>query len=111
MGSADVGDESAGRLGGFDERLDVARMAGTHLDDSYLVAIVQSEEGLGHAHVVVEIALCEEDIILLLQDGRNEFLGGCFAVGARDADDRDIELAAMLAGQVLESLETVGNKD
>ena len=86
-------------------------MAGTHLDDGYLVAVVQSEEGLGHAHVVVEIALCEEDIILLLQDGRNEFLGGGFAVGARDADDRDVELAAMLAGQVLEGLETVGNKD
>ena len=111
MGSANVGDQSAGRLSRLGEGLDVARMAGTHLDDGYLVLLREAEKGLGHSHVVVEVALCVEHVVLLRQNGGNELLRGGLAVGACDADDGDVELAAVLAGQGFEGLETVVDED
>ena len=107
MGSAYVGDQTAGGLCRLCECLDVARMAGAHLDDGDLVLLRQAEEGLGHAYVVVEVALGVEHIVFLREHSCYEFLGGRLAVGACDADDGDVELTAMLAGQVLERLQAV----
>ena len=106
-----IGDEAAGRFSRLGQRLDVARVAGAHLDDGYLVVAVQPEEGLGHTHVVVEVALGEEHVVFLLKHGCHEFLGCGLAVGARDADDGDVELPAMLAGQGLEGLQAIVNED
>ena len=111
MGSAYVGDQTAGGFCCFCECLDVARMAGAHLDDGDFVLLCQSEEGLGHAYVVVEVALSVEHIVFLREHSSYEFLGGRLAVGACDADDGDVELTAMLAGQVLVSLQTILNND
>ena len=65
MGTTHVGDESAGGLGSLGQRLDVARMRGTHLDDGYLVLRTQTEQRLGHAYIVVEVALGSQHIVLL----------------------------------------------
>ena len=96
MGTANVGDQSAGRLSCLGEGLDISRMAGTHLDDGYLVLLRETEKGLGHSHIVVEVALCVEHVVLLRQYGGNELLRGGLAVGACDADDGNVELTAML---------------
>ena len=109
MSASHVGDETTGGLSRLCQRLDVARVAGTHLDDGDVVFGGQSEECLGHPHIVVEVALRVEHVVLLLQHGGNELLCGRLAVGARNADDGYVELSAMLACQVLESLETVGD--
>ena len=111
VGTTDVGNESAGGFDGLYERLDVARVAGTHLDDGYLVLLGQAEQCLGHTHVVVEVTLGVEHVVLLAQNGGDEFLGGRLAVGAGDADNWDIELAAVLACQVLKGLQTVLDYD
>ena len=104
-----VGDESAGRLGRLGQCAYVARMAGPRLDDGDVVLLGKPEQRLGHAHVVVEVALGVEHVVSLAEHGGNEFLRGGLAVGARDAYDGNLELAAMLAGQVLEGLEAVGD--
>ena len=86
-------------------------MAGAHLDDGYLVFRSQAEQRLGHPYVVVEVALGVEHVVLLLQHGGDELLGGRLAVGAGNADDGNLELAAVFAGQVLEGLEAVVDLD
>ena len=107
MSSAYIGDQTTGGLCRLCERLDVARMAGAHLDDGDFVLLCQSEEGLGHAYVVVEVALSVEHIVFLREHSSYEFLGGRLAVGACDADNRNVELATMLTRQILEGLQTV----
>ena len=104
MGFAHVGDEAAGGLCRLGEGLDVAGVAGPHLNDGYLVAGGQAEEGLGHTHVVVEVALGVEHVVFLGEHSGNQLLGGGFAVGASNADHRDVELATVLTGQVLKGL-------
>ena len=111
MGAADVGDEAAGGLNVFHELLDVARVGGAHLDDGNLVVGIEAEQCLGHTDVVVEVALGVHHVVFLSQDGRNEFLGSGLAVGAGDADDGDVELAAVLARELLEGQEAVIDED
>ena len=82
-------------------------MRGTHLHYCYVVLVRQSEQRLGYPHVVVEVTLCSHHVIAFRQHGTHQFLRGCLAIRTRNADDRNIELAAMLAGQVLEGLQAV----
>ena len=110
VGTPHVGDESAGGLGSLYQRLDVARVRGSHLHDGDVVLVAQAEQGLGHAHVVVEVALRRHHVVALGEDGTDEFLGGRLAVGARDADDGDVELPTVLPCQVLVGLQTVVNR-
>ena len=107
MGASDVGDETTGGLGSLGECLDVAGMACPHLDDGDVVVGRQAQQRLGYADIVVEVALGVEHVVLLLEHGGDELLRCRFAVGAGDGDDGDIELAAVLTGNVLEGLEAV----
>ena len=107
VGTSHVGDETTSGFGRLYQCLDVARMRGTHLYDSYLCLVVQSKERLGHTHVVVEVTLRCHHAIALCQDGTNQFLRGSLAISARDAHHRHLKLATMLTRQVLEGLEAV----
>ena len=109
MGPSHVGYQSAGGLSRLDERLYVARMARSHLHDGNLVRAVEAEQRLGHAHVVVEVALGGHDVVALCEHSRHEFLGCGLAVGARDAYHGYAELPAVLACQQLEGLQAVVN--
>ena len=111
MGTSYVGDEAAGGLGGLHKRLDVARVGGPHLHDGNVVVVIQTEECLRHADVVIEISLGGHHVVLGAEHGGNEFLGGRLTVGACDADNGNIVLAAVLACQVLKGLERVINLD
>ena len=86
-------------------------MRGTHLDNGNIVAVVEAEQRLGNANVVVEVALRRHYVIALSQHSTNQFLGGCLAIRASNANDRNIELATMLASQVLIGLQTVIDED
>ena len=79
-------------------------MTGTHLYHGNLMLLGQTEERLGYTHVIVEVPLGIEHIVFLREYGSHEFLCGGLAVGACDANHRDIELAPMLARQVFEGL-------
>ena len=107
VGTPHIGDEAARRLHIVYQRLDVSRVAGPHFHDRNLVFRAQGEERFGHSHIVVEIAPGVHHVVFLSQHGRDELLGGGLAVGARDADDGDVEPAAVLAGQFFESGEHV----
>ena len=89
----------------------ITGMARPHLDDGNLVFLREAEEGLGHTHVVVEVALSGQHVILLRKYCLDQFLRGGLAVGAGDADDGDFETAAVFAGQVLERLQAVVDLD
>ena len=41
----------------------------------------------------------------------DQFLGGGFAIAAGDGDERDVELAAMMEGKLLQGCEDVGDAD
>ena len=71
----------------------------------------QTEQRFRHANIVIEISLRIEHIVFLGENGSHKFLGGCLAVGTRDADNGDIELATVFTGQILEGLQTVIDKD
>ena len=82
-------------------------MTGPHFNDSNVMFCRQSEQGLGNAHVIVEVALRIEHIILLLKHRCHQLLRRCLTVSAGNADNRNLKLPAMLPGQVLERLEAV----
>ena len=111
MRLSDVGDEAAGGLGSLGKRADVARMACAHLNDGDVVFVGQSEQRFRYAHVVVEIALGGQNIVFLGKHGTNQFFRRGFSVGARDADDGNLELAPMLACEVFEGLQRVGDEE
>jgi len=52
--------------------------------------------------MVVEIGLGGHDMEFLGQDSRHQFLGGRLAVGAGDTHDRNVELHAVVSGQLLQ---------
>ena len=108
MGFANVRDQTARRFSRLHQRLDVAGVAGPHLNDGNLVLLRQAEQCLRHAHVVIEVALRGQNVVFLGQHGTDEFLRCRLAVGARDAYHRNLELAAMLACQHLQYLQHVG---
>ena len=65
MGAPHVGYQATGRLSRLNKRLDVAWMTGTHFDDGNLMRLRQTEERLGHSHVIIEITLCVKHLIFL----------------------------------------------
>ena len=106
-----VGDESAGGFGCLYQCLDVARMTGSHFHHRYLMLLVESEEGLGYTHVVIEVALRVERVVFLRQHRGYQFLCGGLPVGTCNANHRDIKLPTMFASQVLEGLQYVIYQD
>ena len=86
-------------------------MACTHFDDGDVVVGGQSEQRFRHTHIVVEIALGGQNIVFLGQNGTNQLFGRGFSVGARDADDGNLELPPMLACEVFEGLQRVGDEE
>ena len=107
VGTTYVGDDGIVGFYHIDERLYVARMRRSHLHNGYLVLGTQAQQCLGHANVVVEVALSVQHVVLLLQHGSREFLGCCLSVGARDAYDWRGERASMIQRQLLERGKTV----
>ena len=102
VGTTYVGYDGIVRFYHVNQRLDVARMRRAHLHNGNLVLRTQSQQRLGHAYVVVEIALRVQHVILLLQHGSREFLGCCLSIGARNAYDWRGERASMIERQLLE---------
>ena len=111
MGTTNVGDKPTGGLGCLSKSLDIARMTGSHLDYCYLMVFVKTEQSLGHTDIIVEVALSVEHVELLRENGGNKLFCGGLAVGAGYADNGNIELAAMLASKIFESLERIINFD
>ena len=111
VGTSYVGDESAGGFGRLYQRLDVARVRGSHLYDGNVVVVVQSEQRLRHTYIVVEVALGSHHVIALREYGTNQLLRSRLAVRACNADDGDVELATMLTSQILEGLQAVVNSN
>ena len=109
MSAPHIGDEPAGGLCRLGQRLDVAGVAGTHLYDGNLVFGAQAQQRLWHAHVVVEVALCGQHVVLLAEHGLHQFLRRGLAVGAGDAYDGNVELTAVLACQQLQGLQRVAD--
>ena len=102
-----IGDQTVLWLDNLHECPYVARMAGSHLHNGNVVVGGEPEERLGHTYIVVEIALGEKDIETLREHRRDKFLCGGLAVGACDADDGNVELAAVVTRQELESAQAV----
>ena len=72
---------------------------------------VQAEQRLGYTYVIVEVALCSQNVVFLREYCLDEFLGCGLTIGACNTDDGDVELATMFAGNILEGLQTVANLD
>ena len=98
VGTAYVGNHTAGWLHVFHEFSDVTRMGSTHLYNGNLIFRRETEERLWYAYIIIEVTLGEHHVELLAENGRDEFLGGGLAVGSGDSYYRNIEVAAMLTG-------------
>ena len=107
MRTAHVCDERIVGLNDLHQRLDVARVRRAHLHDCYVVCRVQAQQCLGHADVVVEVALGVEHVVFLQKHRSREFLCGGLAVGSGDADDRRAERTSVIACELLQSVQTV----
>ena len=110
MGAPYVGNQATCRLGSLHQRLDVARMRCSHLHYGNVVFLAESEQGLGHTHVVVEVALCSHHVIAFRQHGAYQFLRRRLTIGSCNANDRYVELAAVFASQVFVGLQTIINQ-
>ena len=65
MGSAYIGNKSTSRFSCLSKRLDIARMTGSHLNDSYLMLLCEAEQRLRHTNIIIEITLSIEHIVFL----------------------------------------------
>ena len=110
MGASYVGNQATCRLGSLHQRLDVARMRGSHLHYGNVVLLVESEQRLGHTHVVVEVALCSHHVIAFRQHRTYQFLRCRLTIGSRNANDGYVELATVFASQVFVGLQTIINQ-
>ena len=110
MRLAHIGDEAAGGFGGLCQRAYVARMARAHLHHGDVVVAGESQQGLGHPHIVVEVPLGRHHAVALSKHGTHEFFGRRLAIGAGDADDGDAELPPVFPRQVFEGLQGVVNE-
>ena len=61
--------------------------------------------------MIVEVRFGGHHVVFLRQHGRDKFLGRGLAVGAGDAQDRDVELTPVEGGQFLEHLQRVFHHD
>ena len=111
MSTSHVGDDATVGFHDVDKSLDVAGMACAHLHDSDLMVLGEAQQGLGHADVVVEVALREEHVVTLAQDGSKQLLGCGLAVGACDAYNLCAEGAAVMQGKLLQGVQTVVGED
>ena len=93
------------------ERLDVARMACTHLHHGNFVLRLEAQQCLGHTDVIVEVALRVEHVVFLLQHCGEEFLRCRLTVCSRYADDFRAEAAAVVIGEQLQRVQTVLAED
>ena len=110
MGASYVGNQATCRLGSLHQRLDVARMRGSHLHYGNVVLLVQPEQRLGHTHVVVEVALCSHHVIAFRQHRAYQFFRCRLTIGSRNANDGNVELATVFASQVFVGLQTIINQ-
>ena len=103
MSLADVGDEAVGWFGVGAIACDFAPVVGSHLNHGKVVlAGAQAQQRERHPDVVVQVADGGQHPELLGQHGREQLLGGGFAVRARDGQHRNSELLAVLPGQLLQ---------
>lgn len=111
MGTAHIGNHTAGWLHVFHEFPDVAWMGSTHFYNGNLILWCQTEERLWYAYIIIEVTLGEHHVELLVENGRDEFLGGGLAVGSGDSHYGNLEVPAMLTGEFLEGGEAVLYED
>ena len=85
VGTAYVGNHTAGRFHVFHEFSDVIRMGSTHLYNGNLIFRRETEERLWYAYIIIEVTRGEHHVELLAENSRDEFLGGGLAVGSGDS--------------------------
>ena len=84
VGIADVGDDTYVGLDGSGQIVDLAKAVHAHLQHAHGVLIGQTQDGQGHAQIVVEVALGFQDVILLSQHAGDHVLGSGLAHAAGD---------------------------
>ena len=95
---ADHGNDSRGRPHTAGQPLNFAGVVHPHLHHGILGGVLQAEEGVGYADVVVLVALGLEGIAKRRQHRIAEFLGGGLAHTARHSDDPWGEQHAVVGG-------------
>src|SRR5262245_59192404 len=63
-----------------------------------------------NAHVVVKAGLTEKGGVLLTQQRRQQFFGGCLAVGTRDRHKWDLEILAVSSSQLTQGGPGIGHR-
>ena len=101
VGASHVGDNGIIRLYNVNESLDVAGVRSSHLHYGNVVLGTQTQQCLGHADVVIEVALCEEHVVFLAENSRSKFLCGGLSVGSCNANHWCAELTAVVTGEEL----------
>ncbi len=110
MNGGDDGDHSDFRLGDFCERPDFTGVRHPHLDDGHLLLRLQLEQHQGKTEMIVKISFRLQYRGAGSQHPGDGLLGGGFASGARDTDNRLPPQAAHGRGQGLQRGERVVNR-
>jgi len=80
MGFPNVGDQSVIWLGNVAQKIDFAKVIGTHFNNSNVVFFINAQYGKGYANMVVEVPLGGEQFVFLTEHGCNQLFGGGFAI-------------------------------
>ena len=80
-------------------------VADSHLQDSRLVLLADTENGQGQADFVVEIAFGFQYVKMLSQNGGNHFLGTGLAHAAGDSHHRYGQGTAVIGGKIFQGLQ------
>ena len=106
-----VGDKAAVGVGNTAEELYLPRVVGAHLHDDQLRPLGNGQQRQRHTQMVVEVALGCRSLVALGQHGMHQLLGGGLTVGAGDAYEGHLQMAAVLARQLLQRFQHIGHHD
>ena len=108
---AHIGNKAVGGLGNGQQRFEVFRMAGAHLNDGDLGILPYFEHTQRNANIVVQVALRGHHAVFGSQDAADELLGGGFSVGTGKADHGNGELLPVVSAQCLQGGQGVRHLD
>ena len=111
VGDTDVRDDSRIGRGDGGQRSDLAGMVHAHFKHAAGVALAQLQNAQWQTNVIVKIALGGADLVLGGHHTAGQILGRRLAIRTGDAEDKGLVPGTIVACQLLEAGEGVGDMD
>ena len=94
-------------MGDLAEKIDLAKSCHAHFNDEDLCLFIETRQRQRHAQLVVLIFFCDDDLMRLARDLREQILGAGLSLAAGDGDHWSVKTAAAPFAQLLDKRLTI----